>query len=138
MDERRSTDRAPTENRVELRILAFPRGPRPRRKTLQCVTTDVSPGGTRLTLMGRYTDKRREGDVDMLDRMEKGARVRLTVSFKRPRKRFKLEGVVRWVRREPGSVVFVVGLEFEDISERARRSWQQYVARHFPQTQSNA
>ena len=132
MENRRSNDRLLTENTVVIQIRSFPHGLRPRRRSIECVTSDISEGGTRITLIGRYGDKQKDGDLDLLNRLEDGTRIDLAINFLRPRKRFKRSAIARWIRSKPGMPTFVIGLEFVGNSERAMRAWKRYIETNVP------
>ena len=114
MDNRRNYRRIPTDNVATLRVTSFPNPPPPRRLKLDCMTTDVSGSGTRITLMARPRTAKEPGTDDFASRLRDGTRAVIAITFSKPRKSFKLEGTIRWIKREGGSPALVFGVEFLD------------------------
>ena len=124
---KRRDTRAPTETRAYLRILSLPGHPRPRRLRIECRTTDVSKGGTRITLTG-HTVRGADTGEDIMARLVPGATGRVILLFQKPRKKFKLDGVVRWVQRNVSAKVFVLGIEFTSSSPRSLEAWKRFTS----------
>jgi hypothetical protein len=81
-------------------------------KTVLCKCADVSSSGIKLV-------------VDTY--MPKNSAVVLQIHRRNTRERFLRHGIVRWMEQPGTSSVYLVGIEFTDLSAHERSGWKEFV-----------
>jgi hypothetical protein len=118
MREKRRDTRFPCEFPGKVRILAMPDATPVPEETFECVTTNVSGGGTRVALV---TYKHIPVDAVAEIRLDCGGIFR----------QFRFIGVARAVRRGFNSTAAIVGFDISASSTRALSSWRKFVTKAF-------
>ncbi|MFH0909416.1 MAG: hypothetical protein V1929_11700 [bacterium] len=113
----RQEDRLHREFPAELRIISFPGGEEPSRKTIKCLATNISLSGTRIAL-ATYTAVE-VGTV---------ARIRIKCGLM---KSFTFTGTARNAKRDITTSVCFVGFEIMSSSARTLDAWRNFVASYF-------
>lgn len=115
-EERRNEKRYWWPGRAKIRVKSVPGFGEAPRRTIRCMTSDVSVGGSRLALLTT---------VSLPAGSEIALRIRPTILSRS----FRHHAVVRWVRREPGATAFVIGVEFVHPKGHDAARWRRFVNR---------
>jgi hypothetical protein len=97
---------------IEVTIQRIPGGGAMVGKTVLCKASDLSSSGIRLV-------------VDTY--MPRNTSVVLKIHLKNAPKYFLRHGVVRWMESPEGKSIYIVGIEFTDISAHDRSGWREFV-----------
>lgn len=115
-DERRRDPRVRVQYPVSLRMISAPNLQPFTRRTIHCMTSDVSVSGTRLAILTDHV-------------IPLGAELKLSVKTGRFGKAYQHQGIVRWVVREPTTTAFVIGVEFTETQPPRLKAWLKHLSR---------
>ena len=92
------------------------------------LSSDISRRGARCTIMPSL-----KGDLDVdfsCDAIAAGTVIRLRITLQCPRRSFVHTGTVRWVERDSGTRVLVIGVEFTHSPRHLLKAWDRVFDRY--------